>query len=67
MNKIIEVLMKRDRMGLTEATDFYNDCLEELQDNLDDMGYEDMVDWMAENFGLEPDYMDEVLQDLRLL
>lgn len=67
VNSVILVLMRRDRMSLTDATDFYNDCLEELQENLDDMDYEEMVDWIAQNFGLEPDYMDEILQDLRLI
>ena len=61
MNRIIEVLMNRDGMTEEEATDLYRSVKPDIMDAIAN-GDSDLVDdLMAEEFGLEPDYILDLL------
>lgn len=59
MESLKEVLMRRDGMSSEEADDLINDCLEDLIDrlNMGDLPFDICEEW----FGLEPDYLDDLL------
>lgn len=60
-NKIIQVLMERDGLSVEEATAHYNSVKPEINDAIA-TGDADLVeDLMAEHFGLEPDYILDLL------
>ena len=61
MNKITRVLMKRDGMTYEEANNLIDEAKEALQNYLDEgdsFGAENVCE---EFFGLEPDYLDELI------
>ena len=61
MNKIARVLMKRDGMTYEEADNLIDEAREALQNYLDEgdsFGAENVCE---EFFGLEPDYLDELI------
>ena len=61
MNKIARVLMKRDGMTYEEANNLIDEAREALQnyfDEGDSFGAENVCE---EFFGLEPDYLDELM------
>ena len=53
------VLMRRDGMQLDEALDLIAECKADLQERLDNGEYP--FDICQEWFGLEPDYIDELI------
>ena len=57
---ILQVLMRRDRMGAQEATELIQEARKDLFERLE---YEmpDASDFCAEWFGLEPDYIDDLM------
>jgi len=59
MESIIEILMRRDSMTQEEAEQLVEDAKEELYARLEEgeMPYDICAEW----FGLEPDYLDELL------
>ena len=57
MNKIIEILMKRDGMSLSDAKDLVNETRELILSS-DVMEADDI---MADQLGLEPDYIMDLL------
>ena len=59
METIKEVLIRRDKMTNKEAEDLINDARKDLTNRLTDGEIPD--DICAEWFGLEPDYVDELL------
>jgi hypothetical protein len=59
---IKEVLMRRDGMSAEEADDLINQAKEDMLDRLD--AGEMPLDICEEWFGLEPDYLDELYNDL---
>lgn len=61
MNSIIKVLMKRDNMTEEEATELYNDTMAEIHDAIDCGDYDLVESLMYGDFGLELDYLMEVL------
>ena len=61
MNRVISILMKRDNMTLEEAKDLIADTREEIEDAVACGDYEYADDILADNLGLEPDYMLDVL------
>ena len=62
MNKIVEILMERDNMSQEEAEDLLNEAKEEAQNVLEeDGGLEDIEDILLDYFGLEPDYIFELI------
>ena len=56
---IKQVLMRRDGLSETEAEDLISEAKEDLFQRLEDgeMPFDICADW----FGLEPDYLDELL------
>jgi len=59
METIKEVLMRRDGMSESEAEDFITEAKEEMYYRLEHG--EDAYDICQEFFGLEPDYLMELL------
>lgn len=59
MESIKDVLMNRDGMSEEDAVNLINDAREDLNDRL--MNGEDASDICSEWFGLEPDYLMELL------
>ena len=58
---ILSVLMTRDKMSKQAALDMIDDAKEALQDYLEQDDIESAEDICAEYFGLEPDYIFELL------
>jgi len=58
---IKEVLMKRDNMTEEDADDLINDAKEQLAEYLIECNICDAEDICAEFFGLEPDYLYELM------
>jgi hypothetical protein len=56
---IAEILVKRDGLSLDEAEEMVKECKEELHERLEDG--EMPMDICEEWFGLEPDYIDELI------
>jgi hypothetical protein len=62
MNKIVEVLMERDNISQEEAEDLLNEAKEEAQNILEEDGsLEDIECILMDYFGLEPDYIFELI------
>ena len=62
MNKIVEILMERDNMSQEEAEDLLDDAREEAQNVLEEDGsLEDIEDILSSYFGLEPDYIFDLI------
>jgi hypothetical protein len=65
METIKEILVRRDNLTSDEADALISETKEELASLAhNEGGYEDAVDIIAGNLGLEPDYMDELLFDI---
>jgi hypothetical protein len=60
MNRIVKILMERDEMSRKEAEDLFNDAVEDFTDRL--MWGEYPLDICEEWFGLEPDYLDDIIE-----
>jgi hypothetical protein len=56
MNNIIKILMERDGMTYEEAKEAYEDTREEMLQSIED-GYLDAGEILADNLGLEIDYI----------
>lgn len=61
MNKIIEILMRRDGMTYDEARNAYEDCRAEIYDALDGTSCIDPEEILASELGLELDYIFEFI------
>lgn len=62
MDEIIEILMRRDGDSHSEAVARYKECRRRLMDEAVSTGdYELATDIIAEELGLEPDYMMDLL------
>lgn len=59
MNKVVEVLMRRDGMSEEDAADLLKQTREEINEVVDD--YEAVEDIIASNLGLEMDYIFDIL------
>lgn len=59
MNRIIEILCRRDGIGVAEATQ----RIREVQDMLDqcNWGYEEVEEILANELGLEMDYIHDLI------
>lgn len=58
---IKEILMKRDNMSKEDAEDLIKSAEEALQEYLDEGDICSAEEICAEYFGLEPDYIDELI------
>lgn len=57
MNKIIEILMRRDGMDYSEAMEAYENCKAELEDCFNGTNCLSPDEVLASELGLEPDYI----------
>lgn len=65
MEEIIEILMRRDGISRDEAEEYLQDCVDELQDCIAEGGFlYQLEDIVAYNLGLEPDYLDVLLNEM---
>ena len=62
MESIKDILMRRDDLSATEADDIIDDAVEDLKIRL--LKDEDAGDICADHFGLEPDYLEELVSML---
>ena len=61
MNRVIEILMKRDGLSKEDAYDLVNEVRAEMQDAIACGDY-DLADEIIESdLGLEPDYIFDIL------
>ena len=61
MNRVVEILMKRDGVTAQEAREMVRECRQEMFDLIEDGEYseaEEVIEWML---GLEPDYIMDIL------
>lgn len=59
---IVKILMERDGITKQEAQDRVNECKQRLEEEALETGdYEMAIDIIAEELGLEPDYMIDLL------
>ena len=62
MYDVVRILMERDNISKSDAQAQVNECKRRLQDEAVATGdYELAVDIIAEELGLEPDYMMDLL------
>ena len=61
METIKEILMRRDGVSEQEAEDLINDAKEELYELLEQGDMESAHDICQTHFGLEPDYLMELI------
>jgi len=65
MNEIVKILTRRDGLQEWEAEELYQEALEALRELVENDGYlEDAEDIVKDYFGLEPDYLIDLLNDL---
>ncbi len=61
MNSIIKVLMERDELSRSEAVELFKEAQHELNNRL--VAGEDCYDICQEYFGLEPDYLMDLIPE----
>ena len=61
MESLKQVLMRRDNMTSDEADNLIAEAKEALNDYLDNNDIESAYNICSEYFGLEPDYLDELI------
>ena len=61
MEKIIEILMRRDGVSYEEAKEMYMNCREELMDALAGTSCLNPEEVLEYELGLEPDYIFEFI------
>ena len=61
MGTIKEILMERDGMTENEAANLIAEATEDLNERLDNGEYVDDAEFCKDWFGLEPDYITELL------
>lgn len=57
MKEIIRILMERDGLTFEEAKEMCLDCCSEIADAINGTNCADPVDILADELGLEPDYL----------
>ena len=61
MNKIVEILMRRDGISRLEAENLVEECREEVWGAAARGNYQECEDIVASYLGLEPDYLEYLL------
>ena len=61
MNRVVNILMKRDGYTKEEAIEAIKDCREEINEAIADGDYDLAEDIIACDLGLEPDYIMDIL------
>ena len=61
MNRVVEILMKRDGYSKEDAYDLVNDVRAEMQDAIACGDYDLAEEIIESDLGLEPDYIFDIL------
>jgi hypothetical protein len=61
MNRIIEIIMKRDNMAKEDAQCLFDDARAEAEDAVLEGGLCAVEDILSDYFGLEPDYVFDLI------
>ena len=64
MQKISTVLMERDSLTFEEAQDLIESTRDQILEAIDRGSYLEVDDILMENLGLEPDFVEELLNEL---
>ena len=63
--RIVRILMERDNMTEDEAYNLYNDAHQDFQNRLEQgASFFEIEDFCEEWFGLEPDYLEDMINSL---
>ena len=63
MNKIVKILMERDNMSQEDAENLLDEARDEAEMMLEeDCGLMDIEDLLMDYFGLEPDYIFDLIK-----
>jgi len=60
-NRVVKILMDRDGVSKSEAIAMVNECRAELYDALNGTSCLDPEEVLAEELGLEPDYIFDII------
>ena len=61
MNRVVEILMERDKISEKEATRQVAETAAEIQNAMAYEAFEAIEDIVADNLGLEMDYIEDIL------
>ena len=61
MNKIIQILMKRDGMTYEEAKEVCEECREAMLEAIDSGYFDEAEEILRGDLGLEPDYIFDLI------
>ena len=65
MNKVVDILMKRDGLSKDDAIDAYEDFREQVEAMMnEDASIFEIEDLFMDEFGLEPDYLEDILMEI---
>lgn len=64
MQEIIDILMRRDGITRNEAQNLIDECVDEMFDCFYTGDYQACEDIVASYLGLEPDYLDILLNEM---
>ena len=64
MQEIIDILMRRDSITRNEAQNLIDECIDEIFDCFYTGDYQACEDIVASYLGLEPDYLDILLNEM---
>ena len=62
---LVKLIARRDNISMEEAYEVVEDCIDNIRDVIEnEPDYETVVDILREDLGLEPDYLDLILEVL---
>lgn len=61
MNRVVQILMNRDGMTETEAREAVQDCVDMMEEAIQEGNYLEAEDIFMYELGLEPDYIFDVI------
>lgn len=61
MNRVVQILMNRDGMTETEAREAVQDCVDMMEEAIQEGNYLEAEDIFMDELGLEPDYIFDVI------
>ena len=61
MQRVIKILMGRDKIRFDEAKELVEDCREAILDAIEAGDFDGPYEIIQSDLGLEPDYLDELI------
>lgn len=61
MNEVLRILIERDKMTQSDAINYYNNIMEAVWECINEGRVFDAEDIFTSEFGLEPDYLLNIL------